>query len=152
MKILARFGCVSTADVSIKIADQANSEFKAENTRLLAQIGRVKKSKGDIDPFLFGLQVLSHVLQAATKAENASYLMRRANESERVAASIPPKTVDLAGSELRYYFLETYGYRFTIILNMKDGAATLLNMGTHERDTGEMLVNASHSPFFTQRA
>jgi hypothetical protein len=140
-------GCISTSNLDIPaFSPDARRDRKSEIDTLLR--GITSQPHGDIDPYLFGLLVLSHVENALQKKDDASYLLRQASRRECRTAGVEFQ-LNLSGELFKYFFLETYGYRLTALVNLSRvnlsrHSGIITDFATQQRDITSCLRSSEN--------
>ena len=128
-------------ETEISLHQDVEKDVRTEITRLFGKLTAASSSplgtKSDLKmqhQYLIGLLIIVHALRSI-RVDGRYLLFRPASSDECKRAGINAELKDEDGHSLVYHFFETYGYRFTILLNLQ----TLKGIGLHmERVTTNM--------------
>lgn len=127
------------------------TQIDAERTGLLQNISKHQSDGTDVQSDLLGLTILNHATDFLQRDGRLAFL-RRASQMECSLAEVPFNMRAQEKLPLSYHFLETYGYRFTLLVDLKATRATVLDFA---RVQSKMLADtkaslkAAHAKFET---
>jgi hypothetical protein len=110
-------------ELQIKVGAQADGQISREVLNLV-QEGNPAEREGR----QLGLTIIAESLRIL-RGRPKSFLLRKAAPKELHAVSISPHFLDAEGIFAAYYFFETFGYRFTIIMVGTRENKSLLSVG-----------------------